>query len=290
MQINETAKQCHLTKKAIAYYCEQGLVQPTILENGYRDFSEQDAELLNKIVLYRKLGLNIPEIKRVLADRENLKGIIHKKVLELEEEKVKQSILEKIYHGEALLDLEEEIHAINSKSIIIQKLMELFPSYYGKLISLNFSRYLTGKIETSEQMEAFQEIITFFDNVPDMELPEDLREYLDYYLEEYSGEAGVDKINSILQAKEESIENMEEFVENNRKILEDYMEYKKTEEFQHSPANRMMMLLKQFCSANGYYETFIPAMRKLSPLYNKYYEQMLKADELFRSKYPTLQE
>lgn len=68
--------------------------------------------------------------------------------------------------------------------------MDLFPSYYGKFISLNFSRYLTGKIKTEEQMKAFKEIIDFFDNVPDIEIPKDLQEYLDEYLEECSSEKG----------------------------------------------------------------------------------------------------
>lgn len=35
----------------------------------------------------------------------------------------------------------------------------------------DFSRYLTGPIETEEQKNAFQEIIEFFDNVPDMTIP-----------------------------------------------------------------------------------------------------------------------
>lgn len=38
MLINETAKFCNLTKKAVEYYTEQGMVNPAILENGYRDF------------------------------------------------------------------------------------------------------------------------------------------------------------------------------------------------------------------------------------------------------------
>lgn len=44
--------------------------------------------------------------------------------------------------------------------------------------------------------------------------------------------------------------------------------------------------MNQFCAANGYYDVFIPAMRKLSPLYNEYYEQMMKADEQFKITYP----
>ena len=43
MLINEVCKECNLTKKAVEYYTEQGLIQPRITENGYRQFSETDA-------------------------------------------------------------------------------------------------------------------------------------------------------------------------------------------------------------------------------------------------------
>lgn len=44
--------------------------------------------------------------------------------------------------------------------------------------------------------------------------------------------------------------------------------------------------MKIFCESSGYYDVFIPAMRKLSPLYNAYYEQMLKANDKFMKNYP----
>lgn len=286
MLINEVAKLSTLTKKAVEYYTEQGLICPNILENGYRDFLEQDIEILKKIALFRRLGLSIFEIKSVLANPDELKSILYKKTLELEQEKVKQDILKRLCNGESLEKLEQEINNINSKSIIIKKLMELFPSYYGKFICLNFSRYLTGKIETNEQMEAFKEIIDFFDNVPDIEIPKDLQEYLDECLEKYSSEKWQEKMNSIIQAKDENIRNIDEFVRKNKEVLDQYNKYKKTEEFKNSPANRLMELIKQVCATNGYYEKFIPAMRKLSPLYNEYYEQMIKANEQFIKNYP----
>lgn len=286
MLINEVAKLSNLTKKAVEYYTEQGLICPNILENGYRDFSEQDMEILKKIALFRRLGLSIFEIRSVLANSDELKSILYKKTLELEQEKVKQDILKRLCNGESLEKLEQEINNINSKSIIIKNLMELFPSYYGKFICLNFSRYLTGKIETNEQMEAFKEIIDFFDNVPDIEIPKDLQEYLDEYLEKYSSEEWQEKMNSIIQAKDENIRNIDEFVRKNKEVLDQYNEYKKTEEFKNSPANRLMELMKQVCATNGYYEKFIPAIRKLSPLYNEYYEQLIKANEQFIKNYP----
>lgn len=284
MLINEVAKSCDLTKKAVEYYTEQGLIYPNILQNGYRDFSEQDIEILKQIALYRRLGLSISEIKSVIADSNDLKSILYKKTLELEQEKAKQDILQKLCNGESLEKLEQEINNINSKSIIIKKLMDLFPSYYGKFIGLNFSRYLTGRIETNEQMEAFKEIIDFFDNVPDIEIPKELQEYLDAYLAKYSSEE--ETINSIIQEKDKNIKNIDAFIRKNKSALDKYNAYKKTEEFKNSPANRLMELMKQICAANGYYEKFIPAMRKLSPLYNEYYEQMTKANEQFIKNYP----
>lgn len=48
MQLSALCKVCGLTKKAVEYYVDQQLVQPQILDNGYRDFSQQDAEVLKK--------------------------------------------------------------------------------------------------------------------------------------------------------------------------------------------------------------------------------------------------
>lgn len=286
MLINETAKKCKVTKKAVQYYVEQRLIFPEILENGYKNFSEDDVETLKKIVLYRKLGLSIDEIRCVLSNSNTLKSILYQKTLEVEREKLKRDLLKKLSDGEKIENLEEEINGINSSSIIIKRLMDLFPSFYGKFISLNFSRYLTGIIETDEQARAFDEIIEFFDNVPDIDIPKDLQEYLEAYLDKYSSKSDLYKINNMLQARDNAFQNIDAFVRDNKEILDKYREFKKSDEYKQSPAYRLMQIMKQFCESNGYYDIFIPAMRKLSPLYNEYYEQMLKANEKFITTYP----
>ena len=50
MLINEVCKECNLTKKAVEYYTEQGLIQPRITENGYRQFSETDDPFLVELL------------------------------------------------------------------------------------------------------------------------------------------------------------------------------------------------------------------------------------------------
>ena len=87
MLIHEIAKRCNITKKAVQYYVEQGLLSPGILKNGYREFTEEDASILKKIVLYRQLNLSISEIKIVLENPGKIKGILHQRTLELEKEK-----------------------------------------------------------------------------------------------------------------------------------------------------------------------------------------------------------
>lgn len=286
MLINEAARKCGITKKAVQYYVEQGLVDPKALENGYRDFSEEDTKVLKRVVLYRKLGLSIREIRRVLEDRGEISGIFYQRELELEQEKTKQEWLKRLAAGEAIEDLEPEIDPLSSNTIIIQKLGELFPGYYGKIIRLHFSRYLTGKVKTEEQKKAFHQIIEFFDRVPEIRLPDDLREYLDACMEEGSGEEETERLRRVLQEQEYALQNLDEFVRNHKKVLDDYQKYRQTEEYQNSPACRLMETMKQICAANGYDDTFIPAMRKLSPLYNEHYEQLLKANEQFTKSYP----
>lgn len=48
MQITELCKKCGVTKKAVEYYCKKGLLQPQIMENGYRVFTDADKKHLLK--------------------------------------------------------------------------------------------------------------------------------------------------------------------------------------------------------------------------------------------------
>ena len=68
MLINEVCKECNLTKKAIEYYGEQGLINPTVKENGYRYFSDTDVSKLKRISILRGLGLSVSDIRAVLEN------------------------------------------------------------------------------------------------------------------------------------------------------------------------------------------------------------------------------
>ena len=70
---NDIQKITGLTRKALEYYEGKGFIHPRRLENGYREYSEKDVEILNKIALFKKLGLSITEIKDCLKSD----GLLH---------------------------------------------------------------------------------------------------------------------------------------------------------------------------------------------------------------------
>ena len=76
MKINEIEKLLGLSKANIRYYENEGLINPSRTENGYRNYNEVDVALLKKIIIYRKLGISISEIKAVLTNQKSLCGAI----------------------------------------------------------------------------------------------------------------------------------------------------------------------------------------------------------------------
>ena len=98
MRINEVCKECGLTKKAVEYYIEQGLISPDIMENGYRDFSQDDVEQLKKISVLRKLGLAVLDIRKALNDHSGiaLHSVSQLKDLEIENLKLRQELTQKL--------------------------------------------------------------------------------------------------------------------------------------------------------------------------------------------------
>lgn len=286
MLINEICKITNLTKKAIEYYTDQGLVNPVILENGYRDFNEDDEELLKKIAIFRKLGLSTEEIKAVLADKTEsvLKKIAVQKELHLQSEQVKKTILGKLCSGKSYDELSMELKALEQGANVTEKLLEAFPGYYGRFICLHFARFLNEPITSEEQQSAYEEIITFLDNAPLLVFPEELQEFFN----ENTKKLSTVDICSMLENTKLSIENPDKYLSENKEIIEEYINFKQSEEYKNSSACKIQDMLKVFNATSGYYDTFIPAMKKLSSSYSEYNKQLEIANEKFLSQYPEI--
>lgn len=286
MLINEASKLTNLTKKAIEYYTEQKLVFPNILDNGYRDFSENDVECLKKIYVFRKLGLSIEEIKSVLADKTNdtLQKISLQRELTLQRDQAIKAILGKLSLGKNYSELNKELEAIDQRSTVTEKLLEAFPGFYGRFICLHFARFLNEPLTTSEQQSAYEEIIAFLDSVPTLQLTEDLQ----MFIIESTKHMNTENIGDVIENVKHSIENPDKFLSENKEVIEQYLVYKKSEEYKNSPIYKIQTILKEFNQTNGYYDVFIPAMKKLSVSYSQYYKQMEVANEKLSLQYPEI--
>lgn len=283
MLINEVCKKCRLTKKAIEYYTEQKLVQPETLENGYRNFSAADIEKLKKIAILRRLGLSIQNIKEVFdgGGQTALYKVSEKKRIEIKVEETKQVLIQQLAEKQDWEYINAQLEALEKSQTILQRLLNVFPGYYGKYISLHFARYLNEPVVSAEQQEAFETVIRFLDNIS-FALPPDLQQFLDEITKDFD-EAFVGKVFANMN---DAISDTEKYIAENKEILERYMQLKQSDEFKASPAYRLQEHLRKFNNESGYDTIFIPAMKKLSLSYRKYHDKLEKADEIFLSQYP----
>ena len=66
MTIKDVETQTGLARANIRYYEAEGLISPERAENGYREYSQEDAETLLRVKLLRALGLTVGQIKAIV--------------------------------------------------------------------------------------------------------------------------------------------------------------------------------------------------------------------------------
>lgn len=94
MKINEVEKLVGISKKNIRFYEAEGLLHPgRSSENGYRSYTDEDVDTLQKIKLLRKLGLPLEEIRALQQSRLTVSDALrrHRITLEREAENLRQA-------------------------------------------------------------------------------------------------------------------------------------------------------------------------------------------------------
>ena len=120
--IGELAKTVGLSRSTLLYYDRLGLLCPSGHTKGeYRLYSSSDVERLRKICEYRKAGLSLKAIARILDNcgRSEMQSILENRLLELNDE------LQEIREQQALLatllgrrDLMTEVSHLNKETWI----------------------------------------------------------------------------------------------------------------------------------------------------------------------------
>ncbi len=283
MYIHEASESSGATKKAIEYYCMKGLLSPQVSENGYRIFSGEDVLRLKKITLLRSLGASVEDIRGLIDgnDDDALRRIVEKQEAALQQRKEQNELLKELAASMDWDTVYIKAAAAESRRSVTERLTAAFPGPLGRILALHFGQFLQQPVRTDDQEDALREICAFLDGVR-FEIPEEIKSRL----EETDTEAARQISRKAEAALADAAEDPENWLKNNKEIIDRYLEFQKTAEYQSSPGARLMELLKKFTREEGYDSIFIPAMRRLSPAYDEYLTRLQKADQVFSRRYP----
>lgn len=86
MTIKEIETLSGLPRANIRYYESEGLITPRRAENGYRDYSQADADTLLRIKLLRALGLTIEQLKTLACGEAALDAVLAERLQAMQQE------------------------------------------------------------------------------------------------------------------------------------------------------------------------------------------------------------
>lgn len=269
MRIQEAARRVGCTQRAVKYYEAKGLLAVGKSENGYRDYTEADIARLHAISAYRKLDIGLSDIRRLLdgEDRELLCQILERKRAEQGARAQEIAALEAYLAGHDAARLDQAI----DYETLSQAILAQIPGFYGDYFISHFAPYLTHRIETEEQRDAYEKILAFWDGAH-IRVPLLLR--LSALIQRRimpAGQLTSDKLDERLRAMLHP--TPEEYERIKRQTLAS-VRMRQNPLMRYSPATlaqRRMMRSLQDC---GYNDIFIPQMKRLSPAYRAYHDAL----------------
>ena len=277
MKRSEVEKITGLRRKAILYYEEKKLISPAFEENNYRNYSEEDLNRLIKISLYRRLGLSISEIKKILdSNNKEIGKILRDRDYKIELEKSKKNLLERIVRGDDLKEITDELNTLEKEESIYEKLTRIFPGYFGQAFFMTYKPFLKEKLKEDEE-EAFNEYVNFLDSLPEIDFTEEEKNYIENLTNDFKNE-DLEKINS---EKIKAAYNIEDWLKKNEENVKGYTEFLESDEYKNSPLKTIRDKIKNYMIKNNYYEVALPLIRKMSPAYDDYYKKLLESNEKF---------
>ena len=277
---NEVEEKTGLSRKAIEYYEDKGLIDPQRLENGYRDYSIEDVVILKEVSLLTKLGLSLAQVKDILLKKpSSLSSILRAKEYALEVEEKKKEILDLLLKGADQDLIEEKVKALESQKTIYERLTDIFPGYFGQMFFAAYKPFLNEPLEAEGEIY-FKEFVDYLDSLTSFTLSKEE----EAYLEELSKEYSMESLDDVNQRKIEAVYDNEKWLEENKDIIETYETYKNSQAYKNSQMKMIQDKLKDYMISNNYYEIAIPLIRKFSKSYDAYYEKLLAANENYLKK------
>ena len=90
MTIKEMEEKTGISRSNIRFYEAEGLICPNRRENGYRDYSEENAEVLMKVKLLRSMEVPLDHVKAVFFGEKRLNEVLNELEAELDRRQAHQ--------------------------------------------------------------------------------------------------------------------------------------------------------------------------------------------------------
>lgn len=270
MRLNEVIKQVDLSKRAIKFYEEKGLLKTKRDSNGYRNYTDKDISLLKEISSYRKMGIGLSDIKEILNDKNVLKQILIEKKKEITISQNELEALEKFIENN---NIEELYDSVDYKTLA-DAIQNSIPGFYGYYFLNHFLPYLQIRIQTKEQQEAYNRLIEFWDNT-NIRIPflMKLNSWILFKLN--SKKSLIVQIEQIDSQIKEMLNPTEEEYEKLKKKVNDGYKLKNSIFYKYSLIGISQRKFMKELQNKGYNDIFIPSMIALSPKYKEYHNALM---------------
>lgn len=270
MRLNEVIKQVDLSKRAIKFYEEKGLLKTKRDSNGYRNYTDKDISLLKEISSYRKMGIGLSDIKEILNDKSVLKQILIEKKKEITISQNELEALEKFIENN---NIEELYDSVDYKTLA-DAIQNSIPGFYGYYFLNHFLPYLQIRIQTKEQQEAYNRLIEFWDNT-NIRIPflMKLNSWILFKLN--SKKSLIVQIEQIDSQIKEMLNPTEEEYEKLKKKVNNGYKLKNSIFYKYSLIGISQRKFMKELQNKGYNDIFIPSMIALSPKYKEYHNALM---------------
>ena len=264
MLVNEILKEVGMTRRAIKYYEEKGLLSIKKDTNGYSNYTYEDVKVLKKISVYRKLGISIEDIKKLLANNDKgiLISIYNQK---LQEKQLQESELE------ALKDFIDNGNPDKANEVLDYKTIEsaiesMFPDEaWAEYLNSHFKPFLNVRIKTPEQKQALENILEYCENTT-LKTPFMMKLGIKLTSGILTETRTADEMIAYYRdMSDEEYEKLKADVLKGAKLKSGIMKY-------HPAFIAQRKMMKEY-QDKGYNDIFMPNLMVLSPKYGEYNEK-----------------
>lgn len=288
MKISEVMEVTSLTRKAVNYYEEEGLIKPAVnSENNYREYSKGDVDRLVQISVLRQFDVPVREIKEIIQKPEELRKVLEQHLTRMEDE------VKRLEKSTSLLrsclnrfdDSQKEISEFTSELSLLNKSLEtdekakegfmkrqlqrIFPGNFGSIVISNYSAFLNEPIDTEEKEKAWINLVKFLDEADSIEYSKEMRKIYEALSEE-----DMEKMIDFQEAyvKKWISITPDQMLQEKKTVLEFYNNVNADEKNQEEWQGffKMSKNLKEKMNSINYYNSFNENLKILSTDYCTY--------------------